>query len=59
MYQAQKVSMKPIHEKKKTRPWRSMGFNTGMLRAFLLIGLSSGLRQRSASRTPMAEDGFI
>lgn len=36
---------KPIHEKKKTRPYLLTGFRTGMDLAFLLYGLSSGADQ--------------
>ncbi|EGX94031.1 hypothetical protein CCM_02302 [Cordyceps militaris CM01] len=46
-YQAQKASMKPIQEKKKTRPYMSTGLRTGMLRAFLLTGHTSGAAQRA------------
>lgn len=39
--------MKPIQEKKKTRPYMSKGLSTGMLRAFLLTGHTSGAAQRA------------
>lgn len=38
--------LKPNHEKKKTRPYTSKGFRTGIERAFRLIGLVSGADQR-------------
>jgi hypothetical protein len=53
VYQAQKDSMKPSHEKKKTRPCGSMGFRIGTLRAFLLTGLTVGVRQRSDTLKPI------
>jgi hypothetical protein len=45
--------MKPSHEKKKTRPWRSTGLKTGTERAFLLTGLRTGARQRSEALKPI------
>jgi hypothetical protein len=53
VYQAQKANIKPIHEKKKTLPCLSIGFRMGTLRAFLLTGLTSGVRQRSDSLKPI------
>ena len=47
-YQDQNASKKPNHEKKNTRPYWLTGFKTGIDRAFLVIGLTSGLLQRSA-----------
>lgn len=47
VYQAQKAIMKPIHEKKKTRPWRSKGLKTGMRWAFLVRGLRGGGRKEN------------
>ncbi|EAQ85640.1 hypothetical protein CHGG_06893 [Chaetomium globosum CBS 148.51] len=56
VYQAQNDSMKPSHEKKKTRPWASMGFRMGTLRAFLFTGLTVGVRQRSDTWKPIVAD---
>ena len=47
VYQAQKATKKPIHEKKKTRPWRSIGLKTGMRWAFLVGGLRGGGRKEN------------
>jgi hypothetical protein len=44
---------KPIHEKKKTRPYWLTGFRTGMDLAFLLYGLSSGAAQSLFTEKPM------
>jgi hypothetical protein len=52
-YQAQYASMKPIHEKKKTRPYGSVGLRIGTERAFLLIGLTSGALQRLETFMPI------
>ena len=56
VYQAQKDSMKPSHEKKKTRPCASIGLRMGTLRAFLLIGLTVGVRQRSDALKPIVAE---
>lgn len=44
---------KPIHEKKKTRPYWLAGFKTGIDLAFLLYGLSSGAAQSLFTAKPM------
>ena len=52
-YQAQNASMKPNHEKKKTRPYMSKGLKNGKLLAFLLIGLTLGALHRRVISNPM------
>lgn len=42
--------MNPSHEKKKTRPYWSNGFSTGIDLAFLLLGLTSGGATRSLKK---------
>ena len=59
VYQAQKANIKPSHEKKKTRPWGSMGLKTGTLRAFLVTGLRTGRRQRSDALSPILLDCWV
>jgi len=44
---------KPNHEKKKTLPYMLMGLRSGMERAFLLMGFTSGAVQREL--IPMAK----
>lgn len=46
MYQAQNATMKPNHEKKKTRPYTFHTLNMGIDRALRLTGLISGAAQR-------------
>lgn len=46
-YQAQNASINPIQEKKNTLPYMFIGLRTGMLRAFLLMGHTSGDAQRA------------
>lgn len=48
--------MKPIHEKRKTRPYGSIGLKNGMLLAFLLMGLTSGAFHKWATLKPMFEE---
>lgn len=59
MYQAQKASIKPSHEKKNTRPCRSTGLKMGTLRAFLLTGLRTGVRQRSEALNPILAESLV
>lgn len=53
-HQDQKANRKPNQEKKKTRPYLFTGFKTGTDRAFLVMGLTSGLLQRRERRKPMS-----
>ena len=53
-YQLQKAMKKPNHEKKNTRPYLLIGFSTGMLLAFWLIGLIAGALHKLVSVTMMA-----
>lgn len=53
VYHAQNESMKPIHEKKNTRPCGSTGFKIGTLRAFLLTELSTGRSHKEEAFKPM------
>ena len=50
-YHDQKATKKPNQEKKKTRPYWLNGFKAGMVRAFLLMGLTTGADHRL--ETPM------
>jgi hypothetical protein len=54
-YHDQKAIKKPIHEKKKTRPYWLTGLKTGMDLAFLLYGLSSGAAQSLLIVKPILE----
>ena len=51
-YQDKKAIMKPNQEKKNTRPYTVMGLSIGIDRAFLLIGLTSGVAQRREGLKP-------
>lgn len=57
-YQDQKAMKKPNQEKKKTRPYMSMGLNTGIDRALWLIGLTSGARHSTEGENMVAAEGF-
>lgn len=46
-YQDQKAMKKPNQEKNQTRPYMSIGFKAGMVRAFLFTGFTSGAWYRS------------
>lgn len=50
--------MNPNHEKKKTRPYLLTGFNTGMVRAFELIGLTTGA-ETMALKKPILENVLL
>lgn len=57
-YHDQNASIKPNHEKKKTRPYLLKGFRTGTVRAFLLMGLTSG-SEYMALKTPILRDDIF
>jgi hypothetical protein len=46
--------MKPSHEKKNTRPYRSKGLRTGIDLAFRLLGLISGEMTSNLSESIIA-----
>jgi hypothetical protein len=54
-YQDQKAMKKPIHEKKKTRPYLLTGLKTGIDLAFLLYGLRSGAAQSLFTAKPIVK----